>query len=160
MPSFDIVTEVDNTEIRNAIENANRELTTRYDFKNVDASFELKDDGVKVISESDFQVQQMMDILRNNCTKRKIDPRSLKSGDVEHSGKTYSKLVSFIQGIDKDIAKKLVKLIKDSKLKVQASIQGDKVRVTGKKRDDLQSTMAIVREAELDQPFQFDNFRD
>ncbi|NVJ59716.1 MAG: YajQ family cyclic di-GMP-binding protein [Gammaproteobacteria bacterium] len=160
MPSFDIVTEVENTEIRNAIENANRELSTRYDFKNVSAEFELKDDAVKVASESDFQVQQMMDILRNSCTKRNIDPRSLKSGDIQHTGKTYFKMVSFIQGIEKDVAKKLVKLIKDSKLKVQPSIQGDKVRVTGKKRDDLQSVMSLIREADLDQPFQFDNFRD
>ncbi len=160
MPSFDIVTEIETNEIRNAVDNANRELATRYDFKNVQASFELKEDSVKVAAESDFQVQQMMDILRNNCTKRKIDPRSLKAGDMEHSGRTYSKTVSFIQGIDKEMAKKLVKLIKDSKLKVQSSIQGDKVRVTGKKRDDLQAVMALVREAELDQPFQFNNFRD
>ncbi len=160
MPSFDIVTEVESTEIKNAVENANRELTTRYDFKGVEASFDLKEDSVKVSTESDFQVQQMMDILRNACTKRKIDPRSLKAGDTQHSGKTFFKEVSFIQGIDKDVAKKLVKQIKDSKLKVQPSIQGDKVRVTGKKRDDLQSAMAIVRELDLGQPFQFDNFRD
>ncbi|WMS89139.1 YajQ family cyclic di-GMP-binding protein [Pleionea litopenaei] len=160
MPSFDIITEIEATEIRNAVENSNRELDTRYDFKNVEAKFEFKDDSVKVVCESDFQVQQMMEILRNNCTKRKIDPRSLKSGDIQHVGKSYFKEVSFIQGIDKDVAKKLVKLIKDSKIKVQPSIQGDKVRVTGKKRDDLQAAMAVVREAELDQPFQFDNFRD
>ncbi|MEE4244495.1 MAG: YajQ family cyclic di-GMP-binding protein [Kangiellaceae bacterium] len=160
MPSFDIVTEVDVNEIKNAVDNANRELSTRYDFKNVEASFELNNESVKVSTESDFQVQQMLDILRNSCTKRKIDPRSLSAGDIQHSGKTYYKEITFIQGISKDIAKKLVKLIKDSKLKVQVSIQGDKLRVTGKKRDDLQATMAVVRESDIDQPFQFDNFRD
>ncbi len=160
MPSFDVVTEIESTEIRNAIENANRELETRYDFRNVQASFEMKEDSVKVTSESEFQVQQMMEILRNNCTKRNIDPRSLKTDDTIHSGKTFSKNVSFVQGIDKDVAKKLVKVIKDSKLKVQASIQGDKVRITGKKRDDLQAAMAVIREQDLGQPFQFDNFRD
>ncbi|WP_144393129.1 YajQ family cyclic di-GMP-binding protein [Pleionea sediminis] len=160
MPSFDIVTEVDNTEIKNAVENANRELTSRYDFKNVSATFELNDDSVKVSTESDFQVQQMMEILRNQCTKRSIDPRVLKTGETIHSGKMYYKVVNFIQGIDKDVAKKLVKNIKDSKIKVQPSIQGDKVRVTGKKRDDLQSAMSVIRELDLGQPFQFDNFRD
>ncbi|NVJ48919.1 MAG: YajQ family cyclic di-GMP-binding protein [Gammaproteobacteria bacterium] len=160
MPSFDIVTELDSTEVRNAVDNASRELTTRYDFKNVEAKFELKDDVVKVASESDFQVQQMMEILRNSCTKRNIDPRGFKVSDIQHIGKTFFKEVSFISGIDKDVAKKLVKLIKESKLKVQSSIQGDKVRVTGKKRDDLQAVMALIRESDLEQPFQFDNFRD
>ncbi len=160
MPSFDIVTEIETSEIRNAVDNANRELETRYDFRNVEATFELKEDKVKVASESDYQVQQMLDILRNSCVKRKIDPRSLDIGSSDHSGKTFSRTVTFIQGIDKDTAKKLVKIIKDSKLKVQASIQGDQVRVTGKKRDDLQAVMALIRESELEQPFQFNNFRD
>ena len=161
MPSFDIVSEVDKHEITNTVDNANRELTTRFDFRGVDASFEQSDDSVKITAEAEFQVDQMVDMFYRCCTKRNIDINALDiSDEATHSGKTFSKTATFKQGIDKDTAKKLVKLIKESKLKVQPSIQGDQVRVTGKKRDDLQAAMGIVRQAELGQPFQFNNFRD
>ncbi|CDM88313.1 YajQ family cyclic di-GMP-binding protein [Xenorhabdus bovienii] len=163
MPSFDIVSEVDMKEVRNAVENAQRELTNRWDFRNVNASFELneKNESVKIASESDFQVNQLVDILREKFAKRGIDGSVLNVAEnMVHSGKTYSVEATFLQGIDTPLAKKIVKLIKDSKLKVQAQIQGEQVRVTGKARDDLQSVMTLVRGAELGQPFQFTNFRD
>lgn len=160
MPSFDIVSEIDTVELRNAVDNSNRELSTRFDFRNVEASFDLKDETVKLAAEGDFQLQQLMDILRNNLAKRGVDPRSMEIKESVHSGKNWYKDVLFKQGIETDLAKKVVKLIKDAKLKVQASIQGDKVRVTGKKRDDLQAVMALLRESELDHPFQYNNFRD
>ncbi|WP_026959256.1 MULTISPECIES: YajQ family cyclic di-GMP-binding protein [Aliagarivorans] len=160
MPSFDIVSEVEVSEIRNACENANRELATRFDFRNVEAEFELGEELIKMTAEADFQLQQMLDILRNNLVKRKIDTRSIDLADVEHRGKLFSQVVSFKVGIDQPTAKKLVKLIKESKIKVQTAIQGDQLRVTGKKRDDLQQVMALVRESDMEQPFQFNNFRD
>ena len=160
MPSFDIVTETEQEEIRNAAENASRELTSRFDFKGVEASFEYAKDQIKLIAEADFQLDQMVTILRGQMAKRNVDPRSIKLSDTEHSGKTFRKTATFIQGIDTPTAKKIVKLIKDSKLKVQASIQGEQVRVTGKKRDDLQAVMQLLRGSELELPFQFNNFRD
>ncbi|SQI41807.1 putative nucleotide-binding protein [Leminorella richardii] len=163
MPSFDIVSEVDMPEVRNGVENASRELTNRWDFRNVPASFELneKNETIKVASESEFQVQQLLDILRDKLAKRGIDGAALDIPEqIEHSGKTYSVEAKLKQGIESEMAKKLVKLIKDSKIKVQAQIQGDQVRVTGKARDDLQSVIALVKGAELGQPFQFNNFRD
>ncbi|MEQ2025288.1 YajQ family cyclic di-GMP-binding protein [Xenorhabdus szentirmaii] len=163
MPSFDIVSEVDMQEVRNAVENAQRELTNRWDFRNVSASFELneKNESVKIASESDFQVNQLVDILREKFSKRGIDGSVLHIPEnMVHSGKTYSVEATLLQGIDTPLAKKIVKLIKDSKLKVQAQIQGEQVRVTGKARDDLQSVISLVRGAELGQPFQFTNFRD
>ncbi|WP_340616274.1 YajQ family cyclic di-GMP-binding protein [Xenorhabdus entomophaga] len=163
MPSFDIVSEVDMQEVRNAVENAQRELTNRWDFRNVNASFELneKNESVKIASESDFQVNQLVDILREKFAKRGIDGSVLNiSENMVHSGKIYSVEATLLQGIDTPLAKKIVKLIKDSKLKVQAQIQGEQVRVTGKARDDLQSVIALIRGAELGQPFQFTNFRD
>ncbi|WP_323834966.1 YajQ family cyclic di-GMP-binding protein [Photorhabdus africana] len=163
MPSFDIVSEIDLHEVRNAVENAQRELASRWDFRNVSASFELneKSESIKIASESDFQVNQLVDIIREKLAKRGIDGAALNiPDDMLHSGKTYSIETTLKQGIDTPTAKKIVKLIKDSKLKVQAQIQGEQVRVTGKARDDLQSVMALVRGAELGQPFQFTNFRD
>ncbi|OOF70960.1 YajQ family cyclic di-GMP-binding protein [Rodentibacter caecimuris] len=163
MPSFDIVSEITLHEIRNAVENANRELTNRWDFRNVQAEIALneKNETIKISSESDFQVEQLIDIFRNACIKRGIDSASLDiPAEYEHSGKTYSKEIKLKQGIESDIAKKITKLIKDAKLKVQTQIQGDQVRVTGKSRDDLQSAIQLVRSAELGQPFQFNNFRD
>ncbi|WP_392566562.1 YajQ family cyclic di-GMP-binding protein [Utexia brackfieldae] len=163
MPSFDIVSEIDMPEVRNSVENATRELATRFDFRNIPAEFELneKNETIKVASESDFQVNQLLDILRDKLAKRGIDGSALEiPKEFEHTGKTYSILVKLKQGIDKEMAKKIVKLIKDAKLKVQAQIQGEQVRVTAKSRDDLQATMALVRNAELGQPFQFNNFRD
>ncbi|CZF86114.1 YajQ family cyclic di-GMP-binding protein [Grimontia kaedaensis] len=160
MPSFDIVSEIDTVELKNAVDNAKRELSTRFDFRNVEASFELNKEVVKVAAESDFQVNQMMDILRGNLAKRGVDARAMEPKDMVHSGKTFFSDVHFKNGIEADVAKKIVKLIKEAKIKVQAQIQGEKLRVTGKKRDDLQAAMQVVREADLGQPFQFDNFRD
>jgi uncharacterized protein YajQ (UPF0234 family) len=163
MPSFDIVSEVDMQEVRNAVDNASRELETRFDFRNVTASFELNDKNqtIKVVSESDFQVNQLLDILRSKLLKRNIEGSAIEVPDeFEHSGKTWSVDAKLKQGIETAQAKKIVKLIKDSKLKVQAQIQGEQVRVTGKSRDDLQSVMALVRGGNLGQPFQFTNFRD
>ncbi|MDG6692847.1 YajQ family cyclic di-GMP-binding protein [Staphylococcus aureus] len=163
MPSFDIVSEVDMREVQNAVENATRELETRFDFRNVTASFELneKNQTIKVTSESDFQVNQLLDILRAKLLKRGIEGSSIEvPEEFDHSGKTWSVEAKLKQGIDSAMAKKIVKLIKDSKLKVQAQIQGEQVRVTGKARDDLQQTIALVRGGNLGQPFQFNNFRD
>ncbi|GAB2939564.1 YajQ family cyclic di-GMP-binding protein [Hafnia psychrotolerans] len=163
MPSFDIVSEIDMQEVRNAVDNASRELTTRWDFRNVSASFELneKDESIKAASESDFQVSQLVDILREKLAKRGIEGGSLDVPEqMEHSGKTYSVTAKLHSGIEAMLAKKIVKLIKDSKIKVQAQVQGEEVRVTGKARDDLQAVMALVRGGDLGQPFQFKNFRD
>ncbi|MER2493262.1 YajQ family cyclic di-GMP-binding protein [Catenovulum sediminis] len=160
MPSFDIVTEVNIEEARNACENAQRELSTRFDFRGVDAEFVYADESVKIHAEAEFQLDQMLDIFRNKLSKRDLDPKAVKTGKMEQSGKLVKNVITFVQGIDTTTAKKLVKLIKESKLKVQASIQGEQVRVTGKKRDDLQQVMQLVREADLGQPFQFTNFRD
>lgn len=162
MPSFDIVSEIDVQEVNNAVENATRELATRFDFRNVTASFEFNDKNntIKVLSESDFQVNQLLDILRAKLLKRGIEGSSLEVPEnIEHSGKSWSVEASLKQGIDAALAK-IVKLIKDSKLKVQAQIQGEQVRVIGKSRDDLQSVMALIRGGNLGQPFQFNNFRD
>ncbi|MGL5759142.1 YajQ family cyclic di-GMP-binding protein [Plesiomonas sp.] len=163
MPSFDIVSEIDSQEARNAVNNANKALESRYDFRNVTASIELneKNQTIKVSTESDFQVQQLMEILRSALVKRDIQNGALEEPEeCEHSGKTFSKEVKLKQGIETEMAKKIVKLIKDSKIKVQAQIQGEQVRVTGKARDDLQAVMALIRTSELGQPFQFNNFRD
>lgn len=161
MPSVDIVSEVDTAEILNATDNAERELSTRFDFRGVDASISLANDIVTIKTEADFQCQQLLDIFRAQLIKRKIDPRVIECNDESvHRGRTFSLEVSFKQGISAEICKKIVKLVKDKKLKVQTAIQGDQVRVTGKKRDDLQTVMAMVREADLGQPFQFKNFRD
>jgi uncharacterized protein YajQ (UPF0234 family) len=160
MPSFDIVSEIDLVEVKNAVDNANRELTTRFDFRGVDASFEFTDDIVNMAAEAEFQLQQMRDILRNACVKRSIDTSAIDSLSINHTGKTFKQAIKFKQGIEQPTAKKLVKLIKDAKIKVQTSIQGDQLRVTGKKRDDMQSAMALVKQGDLGQPFQFINFRD
>lgn len=160
MPSFDIVSEVKMNEVLNAVDNANRELATRFDFRGVEASFEMTKEEVKLEADADFQLKQMVEILRAALLKRNIENSSMEAGDSVHSGKRFHLNVKFKQGIEKEVAKKLVKLIKDSKIKVQVAIQGDEVRVTGKKRDDLQEAMALVRGADLGQPMQFQNFRD
>lgn len=161
MPSFDIVSEVDSVELRNAVDNASRELSTRFDFRGVEASFEMqKDESVRLNAEGDFQLKQMRDILRGNLAKRGVDASSMEAKGEEATGKNWHQIVLFKQGIETPMAKKIVKLIKDNKMKVQASIQGEKVRVTGKKRDDLQAVIALIRDVELGQPFQYDNFRD
>lgn len=160
MPSFDIVSEIDNQEVRNAVDNATRELSTRFDFRGVEASFEWTADETIVKAEADFQLNQMVDILRNKLVKRNINPETMDIGSPVHSGKTFHLKVKFKEGIEQAMAKKIVKLLKDSKMKVQAAIQGEQVRVTGKKRDDLQEAIALIKGADLGQPFQFNNFRD
>lgn len=163
MPSFDIVSEVELSEVRNAVENASREISTRFDFRNVSATIELneKNETIKLSSESDFQVKQLVDILREKLLKRGIEGGALEvDEEIEHSGKTWSVDAKLKKGIPADVAKKIVKLIKDSKMKVQTQIQGEEIRVTGKSRDDLQGAMALVRGGNLGQPFQFKNFRD
>ncbi|WP_144213204.1 YajQ family cyclic di-GMP-binding protein [Shewanella donghaensis] len=161
MPSMDVVSEVDEVELRNAVDNSRRELAGRFDFRGKEADFEYKDHVVTLKAEDDFQCQQLVDILRIQLSKRNVDPSAMDVDDKSvHSGKTFSLRVKFKEGIETLIAKKLVKAIKDSKIKVQSSIQGDSVRVTGKKRDDLQAVMRLAKEADLGQPFQFNNFRD
>ncbi len=160
MPSFDIVSEVDTHELTNAIDQASRELGTRFDFKGVDASIELQGEVVQISAPEEFQIKQLEGILRDKLSARKVDSRSLNPGAVEGAGKVKRKTYTLQQGIDRDTAKKITKLTKDSKLKVQAQINGDKLRVQGKKRDDLQQVMALLRDAELDTPLQFNNFRD
>lgn len=160
MPSFDVVSEVDLQEVRNAVDQAVRELGTRFDFKGVDAGFELTDERIQLHAQEEFQLGQMLDILRDKFTRRGIDVRALDPGEVEASGKQKRQSFGLKQGIDRDAAKKIVKLLKDAKLKVQSQIQGDQVRVTGKKRDDLQQAIALLKEADLEMPLDFDNFRD
>lgn len=160
MPSFDIVSEIEITEAQNAVDNAKRELETRYDFRGVDASIELTNETITLKAEADPQVMQLFDILASKASKRGLDVASLELKDIERAGKHVSRKVALKQGIEKEMAKKIVKAIKDAKIKVQASIQGEEVRVTGKKRDDLQEAMQVVRTADLGQPFQFKNFRD
>jgi uncharacterized protein YajQ (UPF0234 family) len=160
MPSFDIVSEINMEEVRNATENASRELGTRFDFRGVEASFEYKDKTVIMAAEAEFQLQQMESMFRGACAKRQIDTSAMDVQAMDIRGKNYRQTILFKQGIEQDTAKKVVKTIKDAKMKVQASIQGDQVRVTGKKRDDLQQVIALIKQTDLGQPFQFNNFRD
>ena len=157
---MDVVSEINLEEVRNATENASRELTTRFDFRGVEASIEWKTPNVIVKAEGDFQVKQLVDMVRSQLTKRKVDAKAMTVGEPEFSGRNCTTSISFKEGIEQPVAKKLVKLIKDSKFKVQAAIQGEPLRVIGKKRDDLQAVMRLVNESELDQSFQFNNFRD
>ena len=160
MPSFDVVSEVDTHELTNAIDQANRELSTRFDFKGVDAKFEREDQVIVQSAPSEFQLQQMLDILRARLIARGIDVRCLDFGDVETNVAGSRQKITVRQGIERDLAKKIQSKIKDAKLKVDSQINGDKLRVTGKKRDDLQTAMALLRGSEFDLPLQFDNFRD
>lgn len=160
MPSFDVVSEVESNEVTNAVDQANRELKTRFDFRGVEAGFEAGDGQIRLSAQAEFQLEQMMDMLRGKMVKRGIDPNVMDIQDVEHSGKTYHQNVVIREGIEGDLARKIVKLVKDQKMKVQVAIQGDQVRVTGKKRDDLQKVMALLKEADLEAPLQFNNFRD
>ncbi|MFK8029192.1 MAG: YajQ family cyclic di-GMP-binding protein [Gammaproteobacteria bacterium] len=160
MPSFDVVSEVDEHELNNAIDQANREIGNRFDFKGVNAQFELKDSVITLTTESPFQLKQMLEMLHLKMTARKIDIGSLEASEPSTSLSKATQTVMVKQGIDQTVAKKIVKMIKDKKMKVQASIQGEKLRVTGKKRDDLQAVMAFLRESDIKLPLQFDNFRD
>ncbi len=160
MPSFDVVSEVDKHELMNAVDQINREVTTRFDFKGSDAKVGLKEFVMTFEATSDFQIKQMRDIMVNKFSKRKIDTRCLDRGLVEERGLRAYQVITVKQGIGKEDAKKVVKLIKDSKMKVQAAIQGEQVRVTGKKRDHLQDVMAMLKASDMDLPLQFNNFRD
>lgn len=160
MPSFDIVSEVDKHQLTNAVDQVNRTVVNRFDFKGVDAEVEMNDFTLTVRAEADIQVDQMVDMLRAALVKCDIDPLAMDVGDKEQSGKQVKVAITMKNGLDKELSKKIVKIIKDEKLKVQAAIQGDQVRVTGKKRDDLQQVMAMLRGKELEQPLQFNNFRD
>ncbi|MFK0574039.1 YajQ family cyclic di-GMP-binding protein [Endozoicomonas sp.] len=161
MPSFDIVSEVDMHELVNSIDQANRELTTRFDFRGVDASYEKSGEtGITLAADADFQLAQMVEMLKTKMVKRGIDVKCLEVKDHYGSGKQVKQEVVVRQGLEKDLAKKIVKMIKDAKLKVQVAIQGDQVRVTGKKRDDLQTVIAFLKDADLNMPLQYNNFRD
>lgn len=160
MPSFDVVSEVNMQEVTNAVDQSNREVATRFDFKGVNAGVEREDNVVTLRAESDFQLKQLLDILRAKLAKRGVDLASLKVDEPQISLNQARQVVTLREGIEAALAKQLVKTIKDSKLKVQASILGDKVRVTGKKKDDLQQVMALLRKTELEMPLQFNNFRD
>ncbi|GAB0148385.1 YajQ family cyclic di-GMP-binding protein [Marichromatium gracile] len=160
MPSFDIVSEFDLQEVRNAVDQANREIGTRFDFKGVTASFELAEDKIQLAAEQEFQLQQMLDILRQKLVKRKIDLAALEPGEAVQTLNAARQEIVLKQGVDSDTAKRMVKAIKTSKLKVQAQIQGEQVRVTGKKRDDLQAVITLLRESDWGLPLQFENFRD
>ncbi len=160
MPSFDIVSESDQHEIANAIDQTNREVSTRFDFKGTDARVELNKEKLTIIAPTDFQLKQVDEILRNKLTKRQIDLRVLNYEKINTNLSEARQVIEVKQGLDTENAKKIVKLIKDAALKVQASIQGDQVRVTGKKRDDLQEAIAMLRQAKVELPLQFNNFRD
>ena len=160
MPSFDVVSEVNTHELTNAVDQANRELTTRFDFKGVDAKFVLDDNVISQSAPSDFQLKQMLDILTQRLGKRGIDSRCMEKKDPVSNLAEARQDVVLRHGVDQDTGKKLQKIIKESKLKVQAQIQGDQLRVTGKSRDDLQAAMALMKKQELDRPLQFKNFRD
>ncbi len=161
MPSFDIVSEINQVEVRNALDQANREISTRFDFKGSDARVEHKDKELTLYADDDFKLKQVTDVLLGKLTKRGVDVRALKFGDVEKvSGDKVKQVVTLRVGIEQELAKKIVKQLKDSKLKVQASIQGDAVRVSGAKKDELQSAIALVKKTVTDFPVQFGNFRD
>lgn len=161
MPSFDTVLEADFVEVKNAVDNSAKEIGTRFDFKGSSAGLELKDKEITLFGDADFQLQQVEDILRNKLTKRNVDVRFM---DVQPSqkigGDKVKQVVKIKNGIESELAKKIQKLIKESKMKVQAAIQGDAVRITGAKRDDLQAAMALIRKELLDHPLSFNNFRD
>lgn len=160
MPSFDVVSEVDKHALTNSVDQAQRVITNRFDFKGVNASFERKDYEITLTADAEMQLDQMLDVLRPAMAKNGIDVGCLDIGQVKSAGKQVKRDITVRTGIDKDLAKKIVALVKDKKLKVQASIQGEQVRVTGKKRDDLQECIAALRAADLGMPMQFENFRD
>jgi uncharacterized protein YajQ (UPF0234 family) len=160
MPSFDIVSEVNMHEVTNAVDQANREVGNRFDFKGSGAKYDQNEAVVTMHAQSEFQLNQMLDILQLKLTKRGIDIACLKIDKPEIFGKEARQIVTLQQGIDAALAKKIIKMIKDTKLKVQTAIQEEKVRVSGKKRDDLQQVIALLREAKLEMPLQFENFRD
>lgn len=160
MPSFDVVSEVEVPELRNAVDQTRREIDNRFDFKGTSASVELSDTNLLVKGDAEFQVEQILDILRMKLAKRGIDAECMDPQEVIKSGTGVKQEILIRQGIDADLAKRIQRLIKDSKIKVQASLQGDQVRVTGKKRDDLQAVIGLLRQQSFDRPLQYSNFRD
>ena len=160
MPSFDIVSEVNMHEVTNAVDQANRELTKRFDFKGTNARFDLEGNEVTLRAPNEFQVKQMFDILRDRFAARKVDTRSLSPTPPQSNVSETSQVIKVRSGIEADLAREIVKMIKKEKIKVQASIQGEKVRVTGKKKDDLQQVIGMLKEANLDMPLQYENYRD
>ncbi len=160
MPSFDIESKVDLHELTNAIDQSNRVITNRYDFKEANASFEFANEIVKLNAKEIFQIDQMIPILKENLAKRSIDLKALKLGEKSISNNTASMSADITQGISQDIAREIVKTIKSSKIKVQSSIQGDSLRITGKKRDELQEVISLLKKEEIEIPLQFKNFRD
>ncbi len=161
MPSFDIVSEVNQVEVRNAVDQVNKEVSTRFDFKGSDARVETDEKTLMLYADDDFKLKQVTDILTGKLAKRQVDVRSLKYGNVEKiSGNKVKQAVTVRTGVEQDLSKRIVKLLKDSKLKVQGSIQGDAVRVSGAKRDDLQEAIALVKKSITDFPLQYQNFRD
>ena len=160
MPSFDVVSEIDQHELTNAIDQANREIGTRFDFKGTDSKVEMADDSLTITSSSEFQVKQIHDILENKVSKRGIDIRCLEYGDIIENINQARQQVKIKKGIDTDLARKIVKMMKETRMKIQASIQGDQVRISGKKRDDLQEAIAFLKAAKIDLPLQYVNFRD
>lgn len=160
MPSFDIVSEVDRHELMNAVDQARRELESRFDFRGVEAGFELNEFIITLSAPSDFQVQQMLDILHKKLVGRGINLGSLDEGEIDSNLAQAKQVINVKQGIEQPLAKKINALIKESKLKVNSQIQGEKLRVTGKKRDDLQAAIALLKKADLEQPLQYENFRD
>ena len=160
MPSFDVVSDFDAHEASNAVDQANREVTTRFDFKGTGSKFELDSAVITLTSQSEFQLQQMMDILRQKLAKRGVDIGCMDEQEPEITGSEARQNVVLRRGIESELARNLVKTIKKSKIKVQAAIQGDKLRVSGKKRDDLQATIRLLKDTDVDLPLQFENFRD
>jgi uncharacterized protein YajQ (UPF0234 family) len=160
MPTFDVVSEVDTHELRNAVDQANREINNRFDLKGSSAKFELDQKHVKITADAEFQANQLKDILIEKLIKRSIDPKCADIGEVQAYGKVVHLTVGIREGIEAALARKVVKIIKASKLKVQTAIQGEKLRITGKKRDILQQTIALIKSEALDWPLQFNNFRD
>lgn len=160
MPSFDVVSEIDGHELQNAVDQANREISNRFDFKGSDAKIELADSVMTLIADSDFQIQQMQPMIFQKLSKRGIDVKALDQGDIQTSGQKARQVITVRQGIDKETASKIVKTIKSSKAKVQAAIQGEQVRITGKKRDDLQGVIAMLKDSDFGLPMQYINFRD
>ncbi|MBU2479253.1 MAG: YajQ family cyclic di-GMP-binding protein [Gammaproteobacteria bacterium] len=160
MPTFDVVSEVDQHEVRNAVDQASREIGARFDFKGSDAKVEIVEGHLQLEAQSEFQIDQMRDILTAKLAKRGVDVGALKINKVETTGTRARQKLEVRQGIDQDSARKLVKVIKESKMKVQASIQGEQVRITGKKRDDLQEAIALLKKSDLGLPLQYQNFRD
>jgi cyclic-di-GMP-binding protein len=161
MPSFDVVSQVNQVEVRNAIDQANKELSTRFDFKGSNARVEVANKTLSLYADDDFKMKQVSDIVTGKLTKRGVDIRALKYGEIERiSGNKVKQVVTIRVGVEQELAKRIVKLMKDSKMKVQASIQGDTVRVSGSKRDDLQAAIALVKKSITDFPLQYENFRD